>query len=90
MSFKDWIKKQPCIVGLSCMGRIHCHHIKTRGAGGKDESNLLPLCAKHHYELHKIGKDTFAKKYNLNYEYLKRVFFRLYKSGGENGNKMSI
>ena len=40
------------------------HHIKTVGAGGDDvPENLMCLCAKHHTEIHKIGKKTFMNKY---------------------------
>jgi hypothetical protein len=43
---------------------IDYHHIKSRGAGGTDHDwNLLPLCRKHHTEVHKIGLRTFAQKY---------------------------
>jgi len=40
------------------------HHIRTRGAGGKDEAgNLLALCALHHRQVHDAGADTFAARY---------------------------
>ena len=36
------------------------HHIRTRGAGGSDDSyNLLPLCVSHHREIHTIGCKLF-------------------------------
>ena len=42
------------------------HHIKTRGAGGQDnQENLIELCREHHIEVHKIGRETFAKKYGI-------------------------
>ena len=76
-NYIDWVRGQPCVVGLNCYGRVHAHHVKSKGAGGKDDQ-CLSLCAKHHYEYHQIGKKTFAKKYNLDYEYLLRVFKRVY------------
>lgn len=40
------------------------HHIRTRGAGGKDDAgNLLALCALHHRQVHDAGADTFAARY---------------------------
>lgn len=43
---------------------VDLHHWKSRGSGGSDdESNLLPVCRKHHSELHQIGSKTFADKY---------------------------
>lgn len=36
-------------------------HIKTRGAGGEDiESNILPLCRRHHTQRHTIGWFRFC------------------------------
>lgn len=32
------------------------HHLKSKGSGGPDKIwNLIPLCKKHHTEIHKIG-----------------------------------
>lgn len=47
-----------CLYGLSvqdgCFGRLHIHHIKYRGRGGKDEAdNAIVLCAKHHAMVHR-------------------------------------
>jgi len=40
------------------------HHLISKGAGGDDSlSNLVPLCPIHHYEIHLIGKLSFAKKH---------------------------
>ena len=37
------------------------HHIRTRGAGGKDDSrNLLGLCVEHHREIHATGSRLFG------------------------------
>ena len=45
------------------------HHIRTRGAGGNDESgNLLALCTTHHTEAHTMGIQSFANKYEQFYE----------------------
>jgi hypothetical protein len=40
------------------------HHLRTRGAGGKDDAgNLLALCAMHHRQVHDAGAETFAARY---------------------------
>ena len=40
------------------------HHIRTRGAGGRDEAgNLLALCTLHHRWIHDAGVETFAARY---------------------------
>lgn len=42
------------------------HHIRTRGAGGTDDPvNLIRLCGPHHVEVHKVGRWTFADRYNM-------------------------
>lgn len=56
-------RSMPCCV---CGGRqeVAAHHVKTRGSGGGDvSSNLVPLCIKHHTEVHLIGAYTFVIKY---------------------------
>lgn len=40
------------------------HHLRTRGAGGKDTpDNLLSLCTVHHRQAHDAGVRTFAARY---------------------------
>lgn len=40
------------------------HHITSKGAGGGDVvSNLIPLCRRHHTEIHKVGLSKFAWNY---------------------------
>jgi hypothetical protein len=39
------------------------------GVGEKpDDTRALPLCQRHHAEAHRIGEETFEKKYRLNIE----------------------
>jgi len=39
-------------------------HIQSRGSGGDDiDSNLWPLCRRHHTERHTIGIISLVKKY---------------------------
>ena len=63
-----YIRSLPCAVrDHTCEGEIAPHHVKTKGSGGSDYATI-PLCAKHHAEIHAIGKDTFATKYCISYE----------------------
>lgn len=71
-SFRNWIAKRACLVcGLH--GPEHDNgehlvapaHIKSRGAGGKDLGNLVPLCFPHHAIQHTVGWKEFAKRYCL-------------------------
>lgn len=42
----------------------HPHHLISRGAGGDDiATNLVPLCALHHAQIHQIGIDRMSLKY---------------------------
>jgi 5-methylcytosine-specific restriction endonuclease McrA len=62
---KNYKSSLPCVAcGERKDGFVCFHHVKSRGAGGSDEShNLMPLCAWCHTEVHKIGTLAFAKKY---------------------------
>lgn len=52
------------------------HHLKTRGSGGPDAENLVPLCPKHHSEWGTIGGLQFQIKYNVN---LKAIAIEMYE-----------
>jgi hypothetical protein len=40
------------------------HHVRSRGAGGSDDSwNLMPLAHELHVECERIGLVSFSKKY---------------------------
>lgn len=55
---------EPCIVcGEDRDGYVCYHHLQSRKSGGTDEkSNLMPLCLKHHNEIHTIGRTSMAEK----------------------------
>lgn len=59
------IRTHPCLIGASCSGRIECAHVVSRGAGGDDRGNTVPLCTRHHREQHRIGVTSFARRYGL-------------------------
>lgn len=62
------LKRKRCAL---CGGNGEIHHITAIGAGHDrktvDDSKHLKmcLCRKHHTEVHKIGVDTFCKKYKV-------------------------
>ena len=72
------IAEQPCrACGKEPAG--DCHHILTRAARPDliaDPRNLLPLCRKHHTEIHNIGTTYFADKYALFGEFRDRGFYQ--------------
>jgi len=49
-----------------CVGAVQVCHIKTRGAGGDDRKNVVPLCGMAHDEQHRIGIPTFEKRWGVN------------------------
>ena len=59
-----------CVSNTDCYGVVQAHHLLkpfdgTRGMGLKaNDKNLIPLCIKHHTELHRMGNEyEFAYKY---------------------------
>lgn len=52
-----------------CDGKMHAHHVSEGGNAGMGvkapDSDLVPLCAKHHDEGHTGGWTTFAVKYSV-------------------------
>ena len=55
------IKAMACLVCKTTP--CHAHHVVTRAAGGTFK-DLVPLCVRHHKELHDSGVHTFSKKYD--------------------------
>ena len=55
-----------------CGKRCELHHVDSVGAHGGNRRRMnhlglrvLPLCRRHHHEIHRTGKETFLKKYFL-------------------------
>ena len=66
-AYLNWIKfNQSCVVSKERM--VDPHHLRSRGAGGGERNNIVPLRRKYHVELHSIGVKTFAEKYGLDLE----------------------
>lgn len=59
------VRALPCMV-CHLPGPSEVDHIRTRGAGGGDESsNVWPLCCFHHRLRHRIGLRQFVIMYRL-------------------------
>lgn len=66
--FTDSLKGLPCCVSGESVWRyaiVDPAHIKTRGSGGDDLYNTLPLVRHLHEEQHRIGWPRFEKKYGI-------------------------
>jgi hypothetical protein len=53
----------------ACWGRVEAAHVKTKGSGGEELGNMVPLCALHHrlspLSLHNVGIATFQAERHL-------------------------
>lgn len=94
--FLAWIRQRPCAMAPlmrvfgenvwhqhRCFGRVEAAHIKSKGAGGADEGNTLPLCASAHSRQHTIGIKSWAAEYGLSLKDLKvmaRRYLELYEA----------
>ena len=80
-----WIRQQICAIPAtstwipdwSMRAAIHVCHVKSRAAGGADIANVVPMCATHHDEQHRIGILSFQRKYGVD---LKRIATDLWAS----------
>jgi hypothetical protein len=77
---RAWIRQQPCVlqrgephVVYPCRGPVEVAHVKTRGSGGPDFDNTVPLCMEHHRELHRTGRKSFEFKYQVRLAALAKV-----------------
>src|SRR5574337_1747269 len=53
-----------------CEGPNHAHHVRSAATAGTgmrpSDLDVVPLCAHHHEEGHRIGWETFERKYEVN------------------------
>src|SRR6266550_7687589 len=61
-------------------GVIDAAHVKSRGAGGKDRANLVPLCHWHHMEQHDLGIRTFQCRYGIDLKVIARQLTEVYEA----------
>ena len=71
MKYKDWIKSLPCIV-CSDDPPSDPHHLIGDGygtMGGKSPDELLmPLCRKHHNQIHELSRHAWDEMYEFTQE----------------------
>ena len=48
-----------------CWGPVQVCHVKSRGAGGNDHGNIVPLCAGAHDEQHRMGIRSFEQRWGV-------------------------
>ena len=63
-----WVRALDCFVSYSvaCDGPIENAHTESGGAGRRADARfIVPLCRKHHRQLHELGVDTFGRAYKV-------------------------
>lgn len=52
-----------------CNGPIHAHHVSHAGEAAMGQKvgddHAVPLCAVHHDEVHRIGRETFEARHGI-------------------------
>ncbi len=72
-AFKAFVIKFGCEIGHGCFGPLDPHHLRhgvpywMKGGMGQQPHDhaCVCLCRKHHEEFHRIGRETFAKRHNI-------------------------
>lgn len=83
-SYLQWVRGHNCVCAetdpTGCEGKIQAAHVRrgTDGGIGMKPSDCysLPLCSSHHGEQHRIGEQSFEKKYRFS---MRQVADRLWK-----------
>jgi len=78
--YLEWVRAQSCVirerpeVGAHCVmcrehhvceNRIQACHVRSRGAGGVDRGNVVPMCGNAHHEQHRIGLPAFQQRWGI-------------------------
>jgi hypothetical protein len=81
----DFARGFPCIIEGCATWPTQAAHVKSRGAGGKAESNIVSLCLHHHTEQHQMGILSFQAKYQIDLKSHAERIEQLYQQHGGNG-----
>ena len=61
-----WVESLPCLAAPLCWGTIENHHVKVGGVSMKaDAKYIVPLCSRHHHEIHNCGRLWFENRYRV-------------------------
>jgi len=83
-AYRVWVRAQPCLCCTAQRTVTDAAHVVSRGAGGQDAGNLVPLCRYHHAAQHHWGMTTFQARYHVNLKAWAAVLWEEYqaKKGG--------
>lgn len=54
-----------CVPSCNALPPSDPAHVRSRGAGGKDWANVVPMCRRHHRQMHDVGIETFQARHGL-------------------------
>ena len=74
-TFLAWIREQPCCI---CGDYAEPSHITSRGAGGYDVGNVVPMCHQHHQEFHDWGIWSFQERWKVSLRDMAMQYAALY------------
>lgn len=87
--YREWIRGLPCAVKFQWQqeqwqhfGEVQACHIHSRGAGGPDRANMVPLCRDHHAHQHGLGIRSFGQTYGVNLKEIAAALWVRYSEGG--------
>ncbi len=86
----DFARGFPCIIEGCGKWPTQAAHVKSRGAGGKAESNIVSLCLHHHTEQHQLGILTFQAKYQIDLKAQAERIEQLYLKYGLDGGPYDL
>lgn len=84
VDYLRFIRRQACLI---CPAASEAHHTRTRGSGGSDYLTL-PLCPKHHREIHKRGLAWFEIEYRVDLRSELIRFLEIYLSALKAGEDL--
>lgn len=71
LAYQRWIRRHKCLI----CGRqpVDGAHVKTKGSGGDDVDNMVPLCREHHQKQEGRNK-AFNQRYNIDLRAVAKEF----------------
>ena len=85
--YREHVRAQPCAVRGCCSGSpVEPHHEPHKYPQGRGTwRDLVPLCGFHHTKggaaVHRLGRDSFAERFGVDYEAVKAEVLALWKKG---------
>jgi hypothetical protein len=79
-TFHKWVATFECLLIAKhiCGGRVEACHVRSRGAGGDDVGNEIPLCKLAHQQWHLWGRLTWQKRYDVDAQVAAALLGRKY------------